>query len=192
MTQRRPPRITMAAVALSSTVFVFEIDLADSDRGVYESLSLRVARHPSESDEFLVARVLAYCLEYTDGIEFSRGLSDADEPPVAVRDLTGRMQVWIDVGTPSADRLHRASKAVPRVVVYVHKNAEQWLEALRGARIHDAERLQIRQLDRSLIAALSASLDRRLSLTISVAGGEIFVALPGSSVSGQIVSLAVA
>ena len=91
-------------MALSSTIFTFDIDLADADRGVYETLALRVARHPSESDEFLVARVLAYCLEYTGGIEFSRGLSDADEPPLSVRDLTGAMRAWIDIGTPSIPR----------------------------------------------------------------------------------------
>src|ERR687898_3661029 len=97
-------------MALTAIIHNFDIELADSDRGVYESLALRVARHPSESDEFLVARVLAYCLEYREGIEFSRGLSDADEPPIAVRDLTGRLRAWIDVGTPSPDRLHREAK----------------------------------------------------------------------------------
>jgi uncharacterized protein YaeQ len=187
----RRVRITIAAVALSSTVFVFEIDLADSDRGVYETLSLRVARHPSESDEYLVARVLAYCLEYTEGIEFSRGLSDADEPPLAVRDLTGRMTTWIDVGTPSADRLHRASKAVARVVVYVHKGAEQWLESLRAGRIHEVDRLEIRQLDRALISGLVAVLGRRMSMAISIAGGEAYVAMDAASVSGPIVPLTV-
>ena len=109
-------------MALTSTVFTFDIDLSDADRGVYETLALRVARHPSESEEFLVARVLAYCLDYQDGIEFSRGLSDADDPPIAIRDLTGSLRAWIDVGTPSADRLHRAAKVAPRVVVYVHKD----------------------------------------------------------------------
>jgi YaeQ protein len=77
-------------MALTSTIFVFDIDLADDDRQVYESLSLRVARHPSESDEFLVARVLAYCLEYTEGIEFSRGLCDPAQPPVATRRSAAR------------------------------------------------------------------------------------------------------
>src|SRR5215203_3293072 len=129
-------------MALSSTIFNFEIDLSDADRQVYESLSLRVARHPSESDEFLIARVLAYCLEYQDGIEFSRGLSDADDPPLAVRDLTGAMRVWIDVGTPAADRLHRAAKSTPRVVVYVHKEHTQWLAALAAAKIHRAGEIE--------------------------------------------------
>src|SRR5215203_1343586 len=130
-------------MALSSTIFNFEIDLSDSDRRVYEQLSLRVARHPSESDEFLVARVLAYCLEYQDGIEFSRGLSDADDPPLAVRDLTGVLRAWIDVGTPSAERLHRASKVAPRVVVYIHKEHAQWLAGIAAAKIHRADALEL-------------------------------------------------
>jgi uncharacterized protein YaeQ len=182
----------MMPVALTSTIFVFEIDLADSDRGVFESLSLRVARHPSEADEFLAARVLAYCLEYAEGIEFSRGLCDADEPPLAIRDLTGRMTAWIDVGTPSAERLHRASKAVDRVIVYVHKPAAQWLEGLHAERIHGAGRLEIRQLDRGLITSLAAALDRRMSMTVSVAGGEIYVDLSGASFSGATTSLRLA
>ena len=128
-------------MALSSTMFTFEIDLSDADRHVYEALSLRVARHPSESDEFLLARVLAYCLEYRKGIEFSRGLCDADEPPIAVRDLTGAMTAWIDVGTPSAERLHRAAKAVPCVAVYIHKEYTQWLASIAAAHIHRAEDL---------------------------------------------------
>jgi uncharacterized protein YaeQ len=137
-------------MALSSTVFTFDIDLSDSDRHVYESLTLRVARHPSESDEFLIARVLAYCLEYQDGIEFSRGLCDADDPPISVRDLTGAMRAWIDVGTPSSERLHRASKAAPRVVVYIHKEYAQWLAGIAAAQIHRAEQLELRpSIDRS-------------------------------------------
>lgn len=177
-------------MALSSTVFNFDIDLADADRGVYEALSLRVARHPSESDEFLVARVLAYCLEYTEGIEFSRGLSDADDPPLAVRDLTGEMRAWIDVGTPSADRLHRAAKAAARVVVYVHKDATQWLAGLGSARIHRREAMELRAIDRPLVAALVARLDRRMSFALSVSDGELFVSFADASISGAVRALA--
>jgi uncharacterized protein YaeQ len=173
-------------VALSSTVFTFEIDLADGNRGVYESLSLRVARHPSEADEFLVARVLAYCLEYTPGIEFSRGLCDADEPPIAVRDPTGVVQVWIDVGTPSAERLHRAAKAVPRVAVYVHKDPRQWLDGLAGARIHRREALEIHAFDRAFISALAGRLDRRVSFALSVSDADLTVSFDDETVSGSI------
>ena len=173
-------------MALSSTIFTFDIDLADADRGVYETLALRVARHPSESDEFLVARVLAYCLEYTGGIEFSRGLSDADEPPLSVRDLTGAMRAWIDIGTPSADRLHRASKGVPRVAVYVHKDSTQWLGGLSAAKIHRAEAIEIRTIDRALIGALCARLDRRMSFALSISDGELFVSLADATLTGAV------
>ena len=81
-------------LSLNSTIHNFDVELADSDRRVYESLSLRVARHPSESEEYLLARVLGYALEYTEGIEFSRGLCDPDVPAIAVRDLKiGRAHV---------------------------------------------------------------------------------------------------
>jgi uncharacterized protein YaeQ len=100
-------------MALTATIYNVDVELADSDRNVYESLALRLARHPSESDEYLVARLMAYLVEYAEGIEFSRGVSDPDVPAIVIRDLTGRIDTWIEVGTPDAERLHRASKAAP-------------------------------------------------------------------------------
>jgi uncharacterized protein YaeQ len=176
-------------MALSSTVFVVDIDLSDADRNVYETVSLRLARHPSESDEFLVARLLAYCLEHTEGIEFSRGLCDADEPPVAVRDLTGRLMAWIDVGTPAPERLHRAAKLAPRVVVYVHKDYRQWLADLAKANIHRAGALELHAFDPQLIRDLVSRLDRRVSFALTVADGELFVAFADGTVSGRMTRL---
>ena len=89
-------------MALTSTMYAFDIALANVDRGVYESLEFRMAMHPSESAEYFVARLLAYCLEYTEGIAFSRGISDPDDPPLSVRDLTGSLKVWIELGAPDA------------------------------------------------------------------------------------------
>jgi uncharacterized protein YaeQ len=177
-------------MALSSTVHTIDIDLADSDRGVYETLALRVARHPSESEEYLVTRLFAYCCEYAPGIEFSKGgLSDPDEPPIAIRDPTGTLQAWIDIGTPAADRLHRASKMAPRVAVYVHREASQWLEGLAGAKIHRAGELQLFAIDRNLIAACVAKLDRRMSLAVAISGQEIFVSFAEETISGTITQL---
>ena len=180
-------------LALGSTLYNLDIDLADSDRGVYDTLTLRVARHPSESEDFLVARVLAYCLEYTEGIEFSKGgLSDPDQPPIAVRDLTGSLEAWIDVGTPSADRLHRAAKLAPRVAVYVHKDGTQWLAGLKAAKIHRSEQIDLRALDRSLVASLTARLDRRMSFALSVSGGDLFISLEEGTLTGSVRPLALA
>src|SRR5438045_4518617 len=130
-------------MALGDTVYVFDIELANSDSSVYESLKVSVARHPSETPEHMLTRVLAYCLEYTEGIALSNGLSEPHEPAIAVRDLTGVLKAWIDVGAPDAMRLHRASKAAPRVAVYAHKDALQLAARLRGERIHRIQALEL-------------------------------------------------
>jgi uncharacterized protein YaeQ len=174
-------------MALTATVHTLDIDLADSDRGVYETLALRVARHPSESDDYLVARVLAYCLEYTDGIAFSRGgLSDADEPPIAVRDLTGALQVWIDVGSPDAARLHKACKLAPRVAVYMHRDPAQFLKNLSGERIHRVEALELYALDRGLVTALSARLERRMAFALSINERELYLSIGTDTLTGPV------
>jgi uncharacterized protein YaeQ len=85
-------------MALSSTIYNFDIELADVDRGVYQSLAVRAACHPSETAEYLWTRVLAYCLEWAEGITFGKGLSEPDEPALTVRDLTGALVAWVEVG----------------------------------------------------------------------------------------------
>jgi uncharacterized protein YaeQ len=173
-------------MALSATVYVVTVRLADADRNVYDTLTLRVARHPSESAEYLLARVLAYCLEYTPGIAFSKGLSVPDEPAIVVRDLVGVLQSWIEIGTPDAARLHKASKAVQRVIVYVHRDLEPWLARVSDARIHRAEELEIVALDSELLAAMSSRLERRMEFDLSVSEGSLYVTLGAATFSGVI------
>ena len=176
-------------MALGATIYNFDIELADSDRQVYESLSLRVARHPSEAEEYLVTRVLAYVLEYAEGIEFSRGVSDPDEPAIAIRDLTGRVTTWIDVGTPEASRLHKASKAAARVVVYTHKDPAQFLKQLAGERIHQGDALELYAVDRGLVSALVERLERRVSFSVSVTDRELYLSIGNDNLTGRIVRL---
>jgi uncharacterized protein YaeQ len=176
-------------MALQATIYNFDIELADHDRAVYESLALRLARHPSESDEYLIARLLAYLLEFTDGIAFSRGVSEPDEPAIAVRDPTGAITTWIDVGTPDAHRLHKASKAAQRVVVYTHKDPRQFLNQLAGEKIHRAAALELYAIDRALVAALVARLERRVAFSMSVAEGELYVSIATENLTGSVVRL---
>ncbi|MFL6619386.1 MAG: YaeQ family protein [Povalibacter sp.] len=174
-------------MALSATVFVFDIQLADADRNVYESLSLRVARHPSESNEYLLTRVLAYCLEYTEGVSFSSGgLSNPDEPAITVRDLTGALQAWIEIGSPDAARLHKAGKAAQRVAVYPHKQAHLLLAKLEGERIHRAAALAICAIDPEFILALSERLSKRMQFDLSVSEGHLYVSVGAETLSGTI------
>jgi uncharacterized protein YaeQ len=179
-------------VALTATLFNFTIELADVDRGVYESLVLKVAQHPSETEERLVTRVLAYCLEHAEGIAFSRGISDPDEPAITIRDLTGTIMAWIEVGAPDAARLHKASKAAPRVAVYIEKAPVIYLRQLAGERIHRAEAIAVRAIDRGLVDALVARLDRRMAFALSVTDGHLFVSFAdGTSLDGAVEQLAI-
>src|SRR6185503_15194792 len=166
-------------MALTATIYTFDIDLSDADRHVYESLSLRVARHPSESEEYLVARVFAYALEFADGIAFSTGgLSDPDAPAITVRDLTGALRSWIEVGAP---------EAAPRVAVYTHKDAGRLIANLAGERIHRAGALELYAIDRPLIAALTSRLDRRMAFALSVSGGDLYVSIGEDTITGPVV-----
>src|SRR5687767_6186206 len=164
-------------MAQTATIYNVTIDLADLDRGVFEALELRVARHPSESAEYMLVRVLAYCLEYQEGLEFTEGVSSGDEPALVVRDLTGRVTAWIEVGMPDAARLHRGSKLAGRVAVYTHRDARQLLAQLTGERIHHAADIPVLAFDRALIEEAAALIGRRTSLALSVAERTLYVTI---------------
>jgi uncharacterized protein YaeQ len=166
-------------LALGATIYTFDIELADSDRAVYQTLNLRVAQHPSETPDYLLTRVLAYCFEYAEGIAFSKGLSDPDDPAIAVRDLTGALQAWVDIGLPEPERLHRASKAAPRVAVYTHKDPAQWAGKLADARIHRADKLEVLALDRAWLAQWVSRLERRMAFSLARSEGEIYLTVGG-------------
>jgi len=164
-------------MALTSTMYVFVVNLSDIDRGIYETLEIRAARHPSEAEDYFVTRVLAYCLEYCEGIAFSKGgISDRDEPTLYARDLSGTMTLWVEIGVPAADRLHQASKASPRVAVYCHKSV-RLLEPLRSAVIHKAERIDVFGLDPAFIQALVKKLDRRMTLDLTISDQHLYCAV---------------
>jgi uncharacterized protein YaeQ len=173
-------------MALGATMYVFEVRLADADRGVHETLTLRVARHPSETAEYLVTRLFAYCLEYAEGIAFSKGLSDPDEPAISVRDLTGALQTWVEIGAPDAARLHKAAKAAPNVAVYVHRDPDQLLAKLAGERIHRAAALRICAVDRELLAELVTRLDRRMNFDLAISDRTIYLTLGDETLTGTV------
>lgn len=177
-------------MAQGSLVIGFDLALSDVDRGIYEALSFKVARHPSETAVYLVTRVLAYALEHAEGIEFAQGLATGDVPALAVRDGTGRLRTWIEIGTPDAARLHRASKAAERVAVYCHKDAEAWLRTLAGHDVHQAESIALHRIDRAFVDALAAGLQRRNAWSLSVTEGALYLDVDGRTLVGSVERLA--
>jgi uncharacterized protein YaeQ len=173
-------------MAAGTTVYTLAIELSDADRGVYRSLELRIARHPSETAEFMLARTLAYCLEYQDGIVLTAGVAAVDEPAILVKDLTGRITAWIEVGAPSAERLHKGSKLAPRCAVYAHRDPAPWLAQLAGERIHRAAEVPVYSFDRQFMTDAAAIIDRRAQLVLSVTGRHLYLDIDGRSFSTAI------
>jgi uncharacterized protein YaeQ len=189
-------------MAQASTIYTASVELSHVDRGVYQALDLRLARHPSETAEFLITRLLAYCLEYEDGIAFGDGISAAGEPAVLVRDLTGRVTKWIEVGMPhhpnaqsprvggpgSAERVHRGHKLAGRAAVYTHRDLRQVLAQLDGRGVHRADEVPVYAFPRPFVRRLAAALDRRTAWTFNVIDGELYGDGPVETASALLVA----
>lgn len=180
-------------MALSATVYRLRIELSDVDRSVYQALDLRLARHPSESMRYLLTRVIAYCLCHEEGIAFSKGgLSDPDEPAIAARDPQGNLRLWIEVGNPSPERLHKASKAAPRLVVFTHHDPQLLVRAARDKAIHRAEKIEVHALEPAFLDALDGATDRNAAWTLVHSEGTLYVTIGEQSFSAPVTRVALA
>lgn len=165
-------------MAATPTIYHLEITLSDVDRGVYEALDLRLACHPSESMRYMLTRTFAYCLSYEEGITFSKGgLSDTDEPPVSVQDPTGLRRAWIDVGSPSAERLHKASKAAGRVALFSHASLASLQREAATRAIHKVQDIVVWLLDGAFLDALAEKIARRTRLELARNDGKLYVTI---------------
>lgn len=173
-------------MAIGVVMHTFDVQLADVDRGVYEDLSLRIGQHPSETAQFLLTRLLAYCLEYTEGIVFSEGVSAVDEPAVLVRDATGRVTAWIEVGAPDADRLHRGSRLAERTAIYTHRDPSRLLPQWAGKKIHGAEAIVLHSFDAGFVDAAADAILRRNTITLSVTEGQLYLDVNGTSLASAV------
>jgi uncharacterized protein YaeQ len=176
----------VAIVALQATVYHLRIELSDVDRGVYEELDLRVARHPSESMHYLLTRVIAYALLYEEGIAFSKGLSTNDEPALWIKDLRGSVRAWIEVGTPTADRLHKASKATPRVVVFTQHDPKLLAREAATRAIHRVEAIEVYALDAAFLDEVAALTDRNTRWTLLRTDGTLYVTAGDKTATGAL------
>lgn len=174
-------------MALNATIYNLTVELADTDRGVYETLDLRMARQPSEAAEYMFMRLVAYCLEYTEGIAFTQGVAAGDEPAVLVRDLTGQVQAWIEVGLPDAERLHRGSKMAGRAAVYTHRDVDQLLAQYAGKKIHGAADIPIYALHRRFVEEVAGLIDRRSTISLAITDRELYVTIGNRTLNSALV-----
>ena len=167
-------------------MYRFEVDLSDTDRGVYAPLSFRAAFHPSEAPGFFVARLMAYCLNTQDGLEMSQGISDPDVPALRVMAPDGRPVLWIEVGQPDARRLHKASKTGAKVVVYSHKEPYQYLKNLADEKIHRSEELRVLSFEQGFLESVSKTLERDNKWGLTVTGGTLYLNAGNRSLTSEL------
>jgi uncharacterized protein YaeQ len=162
-------------MALKATIFKAALQIADMDRHYYGDHALTIARHPSETDERMMVRLLAFALHAHDLLSFGKGLSTEDEPDLWQKDLTGAIDLWIDVGQPDDKRMLKACGRTSQVVVYSYGNnsAVWWNQT--GAKVERARNLRVLQLPSSASTALAGLAQRTMQLQCTIQDGQIWM-----------------
>lgn len=181
-------------MAQQSTPVRFKVALSQVDRNVYASLDLKLAQHPSETTRYLLCRLFAYCVLYEEGLAFSKaGLSSPDEAPIALYSLDGRLLLQVEIGTPSAERLHKASKAAPRLVVFTQHDPALLVAAVRGQKVHKLEAIEAYALAPAFLDDVAACIGQRgAELELTVADQHLYVGVAGKSFSTQLAPVVLA
>ncbi len=163
-------------MALNATIFKINLNIADLDRGYYADHALVVARHPSETSERMMVRVLAFALHASERLEFGRGISTDDEPALWEKDLTGRIGLWIDVGLPDERLTRRACGRADRVIVFAYggRGADMWWNAnAKGLAKND--NLTVQMVNYETSKALVKMAERALSLQCTIQENEVWL-----------------
>jgi len=174
-------------MALKSTIFKVELSIADVERGYYRDHSLTIARHPSETDERMMVRLLAFALHADDSLEFGRGLSAEDEPDLWRRDLTGVIERWIDVGLPDERDVRKAygrARSVD-ILAYGGRAVELWWQGAR-AKLERLDRLTVTELPLDASRALALLAGRSMRLQVTIQEGHVLVVDGASSISVEL------
>ena len=169
-------------MALKSTIFKAELQVSDLDRNHFATHSLTIARHPSETDERMMVRLLAFALNADERLEFGRGLSSEDEPDLVKRDLTGAIELWIDVGLPDERAVRKAAGRAREVKVYVYggRSAALWWaqneEAL--ARVRNLSVIEIADSVADMVTAIA---ERNMRLDCTIQDAQVWLAAKGET-----------
>ncbi|MBK9114369.1 MAG: YaeQ family protein [Betaproteobacteria bacterium] len=177
-------------MALKATIFKATLAVADIGRGYYGTHALTLARHPSETDERMMARLLAFALHADPNLAFGRGLSTDDEPALALADATGAIATWIDVGLPDERALRRAAGRARGVVVYAYggRAVDLWW-ARAGEALRRLPRLSVHAIAPASLAALAALVERTMDFTCTIEDGHVFLSGRHATVAVELSTL---
>lgn len=174
-------------MAINTTLYRFQIELSDIPRSVYETLDFRVAQHPSEALPYLLTRVLAYALNTSDDLTFApTGLHDPDAAAISIPDVNGGHKLLIEIGSPSARKLHKATKMAKAVKVYTYKNPELLMRELQDEKIHRAQDIEFFSLSGAFLEELAQVLKRDNRWGLLFDDGTITVQVGDISISDEL------
>ncbi|MEO4049061.1 YaeQ family protein [Pseudomonas sp. CAU 1711] len=161
-------------MALQATPYKVELNLSDLDRNLYQNLRFTVARHPSETEERLAVRLIAYALWYDEQLAFGRGLSDVDEPALWQKSLDDRVLHWVEVGQPDAERMTWCSRRTERFSVLAYGSLRVWQnKVLDGVR--SLKNLNVAAVGQEALEALARDLPRSIEWSVMISDGQLFV-----------------
>ncbi|MDY7546778.1 YaeQ family protein [Glaciimonas sp. CA11.2] len=162
-------------MALKATIFKVDLQIADMDRHYYQEHALTIARHPSETDERMMVRVLAFARHASEALVFSKGLWDVDEPDIWEKDLTGAINLWVEVGQPDEKRILKACGRAGQVVVYCYSSTSHIWWAQISNKVARARNLTVINLPAGTSIALSKQAQRNMQLQCTIQDGQIWM-----------------
>jgi uncharacterized protein YaeQ len=165
-------------MAQNATVYKVELSVSDMDRHYYETHKITVAKHPSETDERLMVRVVAFALNAHENLVMTRGLSADDEPDIWQKSLSGELDVWISLGLPSEKVVRQSCSKAERVIIYPYggRTAEVWWEKIKGSTTR-FDNLEVVSFSEEQTAALAQLANRTMKLQINIQEGDVMVSL---------------
>lgn len=173
-------------MALPSKVYKTSIQLSDVDRGVYETLQATVAQHPSETEDRLVARLLAYAIFHEPELAFTKGISATDEPDLWVKGADGRVRFWVEVGLPEADRIIKASRHSERVALLACGRALATWEQQHLPKLEKLANLTVISIDQAFINKLASQLERSINWSITITEGTFYLTIAEETMEAAI------
>ena len=175
-------------MALPSTVYRASLEISDLDRQIYEQLQTTIAKHPSETEERLVARLLAYALCYQEELVFTKGVGSGDEPDLWTKGADGRVQHWIEVGLPDPDKLMKSCRHVERATLFVFgapQTRGRWLTQ-HLQKVAASANLTVVSLDSAFIGKLVDKLERAINWSLTVTEGTLYLTVGGETLESSL------
>jgi uncharacterized protein YaeQ len=162
-------------MALKATIYKADLQLADMDRNYYDTAALTLARHPSETDERMMIRLLAYAIHANQALTFTKGLFDTEEPDLWQKDLTGAIELWIEVGQPDEKRLMKACGRSAKVIVYSYAATSHiWYKQIAN-KLERAKNLTVINIPAEASAQLQKLANRNMQLQCTIQDGQIYL-----------------